>query len=334
MSLKTTTFYVFVALFVWSCNSDLEEEQLLDNTANTSNKTLTQEPITLGNENETYEEESFITGTKGSAGGGNCNNVVVINGFAYASCNSQIIIGELETGEFTNINTQVIGIAADAQRNLLFTYSGSVVRMFTLEDPTAPLEVASANAFFSTFTGFSAAGCTLTVSGGTSNATVFRYSANTLELELTSNGIPAVDNVTGTPNVHVAQTGPSEVTAFYSQDIGAVANWAIQRAIFNGSAELQSTPQRTVLTPLPFTGNFGPPFAPSNFGVESEYLDGRLYVAHFAVPGIEIIDVETGNLLAPIDLPYEPINIGTDGTSLFVVGPDNDTVDIRSFVLL
>ncbi len=321
MSLKTTIFCAFVSLLVWSCTSDLQDEQLIDTT---SNKTLVQQQADT-NDNEALEGENILIDLSARSGGGNCNNVVIVNGYAYASCGSQITIEELTTGETSTVNVQVIDIAADAQRGLLFTYSGTIVRMYTLEDPMAPLEVASANnVFFGAFTGISAAGCTLAVSGGTTNTTVFRYSANTLELELTENSIPAVDNVTGTPEVHVAQTGPSEITAFYSQDIGAVANWAIQRAIFNGVAELQSTPERTVLTPRPFVGSGGS----TNFPVESEYLNGLLYVAHFGVPGIEIVVADTGDLLTPISLPYNPVNIGTDGELLFVVGLDNDEVDI------
>ena len=322
MSSKATIFYVLLlSIFVWSCTSDSQEELLIDST----NKVLDQQQP----DSESTEELNIdILDFESRSGSGNCNNVIIVNGFAYASCNSQILIGELATGEITSMSASVINVTADAQRGLLFTYSGSQIRMFTLENPTAPEEVASTNASFSIFTGFSAAGCTLAVSGGTSNTTVFRYSANTFDLELTENSIPPVDNVTGTPNVHVTQTGPSEVTAFYSQDIGAVANWAIQPAIFNGVAELQSTPSRIVLTSGQFTGPFGAPFGPSNFPVESEYLDGRLYVAHFAVPGVEVIDVATGNLLPEIDLPYQPTNISTDGVSLFVVGVSNDEVDI------
>ena len=320
--------FTMAFLLCIGCTTDAED-QILDATSNKTavlSTAQSQEDDTVGEQ----EDAEVLINIGNRGGSNNCNHVVIINGFAYASCNSQLIIQELETGAISSLNMSIIDVAADEERSLLFTYSGSIIRMYTLDDPAAPEEVDSATANFSIFTGFSAAGCTLAVSGGTSNTTVYRYSANTLTLELSTNSIPAVDNVTGTPNVYVAITGtnPSEITAFYSQDIGAVANWAIQPAIFNGSAELQSTPERTVLTPLSFTGSFGAPFAPTNFGVESEYLDGRLYVAHFAVPGIEVIDVETGNLLAPIDLPYEPINVATDGTSLFVVGPENSTVDI------
>ncbi len=315
LALGSATFFI-------GCNTDTDQDSLVE-----VNKTF-QNSAEINAETD-FENIEIPLGAQ-NRGANNCNHVVIINGYAYASCNSQLFIENLETGDASSVNMSIIDVAADEERSLLFTYNGSVIRMYTLDDPMDPEEVDSASANFSVFTGFSAAGCTLAVSGGTSNTTVYQYSANTLELTLSTNSIPAVDNVTGTPNVHVAVTGtnPSEITAFYSQDIGQVANWAIQPAIFNGSAQLQSTPSRTVLTPLQFTGTFSAPFAPTNFGVESEYLDGRLYVAHFAVPGIEVVDVATGDLLNPIDLPYEPINIVTDGTLLFVVGIENNTVDV------
>ncbi len=314
-------------LFVLSCSTESTIEEL---DVDIQSENLIQSQL-IEEEESTFINLDKVTkpeNTSAQSGGGNCNHVVIINGYAYASCNSQLIISNLETGEIATQNMSIIDVAADEVRSLLFTYNGSTIRLFSLDNPMAPQEEDTASASFSIFTGFSAAGCTLAVSGGTSNTTVYRYSIDPYELVLTSSGIPAVDNVTGTPNVHVALTAPGEITAFYSQDIGAVANWAIQPAIFNGAAELQSTPQRTVLTPLPFTGSFNAPFAPTNFGVESEYLDDRLYVAHFAVPGIEVVDVATGNLLSPINLSFEPINVATDGSLLFVVGPDHSTVDI------
>lgn len=267
---------------------------------------------------------------KNRAGSGPCRNVVIIDGYAYGACDGQILIGELQTGTITVFESAADDITADAERGLLFTQSGSSIRMFTVENPQAPVEVDNATANFGLFSGISAAGCTLAVSGGVggSDTRVFVYSADTLTIEVTENGIPAADNVTGTPDVHVAVTGGGEIMAFYSQDIGAVANWAIQPAIFNGAAELQSTPDRIVLTQGAFPGPFGDPFGPANFPVESEFLNDRLYVAHFAVDGVEVIDVNNGTLLSPIDLGYEPTNIGTDGESLFVVGVNNDEVDI------
>ena len=157
-----------------------------------------------------------------------------------------------------------------------------------------------------------------------SNTQVYTYTASSISL--ITNGVPVVDNVTGNPDVHVISRGDG-IRAFYSQDIGAVANWAIQIADLNSNGEVISTPPSIVLTPGQFSGSLGI-FAPANFPVESEFLNDRLYVANFAAQGIEVINLNVSNELSLISLPYEPTNIGTDGTSLFVVGASNDAVDI------
>lgn len=330
MTLKNTWIYaVLLLLITWSCTTDTQEDLLLESTSNASSVTTsaavpsdeTEEAIEISNLGELVTVRS---------GGGTCTNVVIVEGHAYAACGNEILIAALATGEITVFSSAADDITADAQRGLVFTQAGSNVRMFTIENPTAPVQVATATVNFGLFSGISAAGCTLAISGGVggSDTRVFRYSASDLDLVLTEDGIPIVDNTTGTPDVHVAQTGSGEITAFYSQDIGAVTNWAIQPAVFNGAAELQSTPARTVLTVGSFGGPFGAPFGPANFPVESEYLDGMLYVAHFAADGIEVIDVASGALLDSFPLPYEPTNISTDGTSLFVVGVTNNEVDI------
>ncbi len=311
--LSKLTFLIAALFFIVSCENDAEVDTTTANSI-INNSNLSLEELTVLNANNQ---------------GSSCTNVVIANGFAYAACDNIILIANLKTGDVNSMTSAADDITVDEGLGLLFTQAGTTVRMFDLSNPSAPDQVASASVNFGLFSGVSAAGCALVVSGGVggSDTRVFRYSADNFDLVLTENGIPAADNTTGTPDVHVARTGQG-VMAFYSQDIGSVANWAIQPALFNGVAELQSTPPRIVLTPGSFPGPFGAPFGPANFPVESEYLDGNLYVAHFAVPGIEVIDIANGSLLSPFDLPYQPTNIGTDGELLFVVGVNNDTVDI------
>jgi hypothetical protein len=201
--------------------------------------------------------------------------------------------------------------------------------MLRFENPMEPEVVATVNANFSIFSGLSAANCVLAVSGGAggSNTRIFNYSASQGTLELATDGIPIVDNRTGAPDVLVrAVSGGAQ--GFYSQDLGNVANWGIQIVNFNGAGAVLSTPDVVVLTPGQFQGPFGAPFGPANFPVESEYLNGRLYVANFAAEGIEVIDLDNNNAVSQIPLGYEPINIGTDGEFLFVVGVTNNEVDV------
>lgn len=146
------------------------------------------------------------------------------------------------------------------------------------------------------------------------------------EASLATDGIPDIDSATGNPDVHLnaAATG---VTAYYSQDIGAVTNFAIQPVAINTAGDVTQIGANIVLAKASF--DFDSAFSPANFPVESEFLDGLLFVAHFAAQGVEVIDTANGSVRVPIiPLPHEPTNIATDGTLLFVVGLSNATVDI------
>lgn len=282
-----------------------------------------EEPDAIGDEpadaNENIDSTSLATN--------GCQNVVIVNNFAYASCGNGIEVISLETLERNFLDFSADDITADAALGILFTQSGNDLRMLALTTPMEPQEIAVVNTNFGIFSGISAANGILVVSAGTggSDTQVYTYSATTLDL--VTNGIPLVDGVTGNPDVHVAAS-TNGATAFYSQDLGAVANWGIQIVAFDATGAIVNTPPVVVLTPRRFTGSFGIPFGPANFPTESEFLNNSLYVAHFAAPGIHIIDLENSNDLSLIPLSYEPTNIGTDGTSLFVVGVTETTIDV------
>lgn len=262
-------------------------------------------------------------------GGSDCLNVVIVDGYAYGACNSELVVVELASGTSFIIDSEADDISADAERGLLFTQSGTTITMFSLDDPTAPQVAATVTANFSVFSGLSAANCVLAVSGGAggSNTRIFNYSLDDLTLTLATDGIPLVDNRTGAPDILVIPVDGG-AQGFYSQDLGAVANWGIQIVDFNGSGGVINTPPVVTLTPGQFQGPFGFPFGPANFPVESEFLNGKLYVANFAAEGLEVIDLANNNDLSVIPLGYEPINVATDGVSLFVVASTNSTVDI------
>jgi len=237
-----------------------------------------------------------------------CQNVVIVDGFAYAACGNGIEIVNLETFE----------------RNFI---SAPTLQQFDLVNPMEPGLIATAGTNFSLFSGVSAANGILVVSAGStaSNTEVYAYDATTLSLLIS--GIPLVDDRTGNPDVHVASTANGAL-AFYSEDLGAVANWGIQIIEFDVNGNILDLPEVVVLTPRLFTGTFGSPFGPANFPMESEFLNDRLYVAHFAANGIHVIDLSASNALTLIPLGYEPTNIATDGVELFVVAVELDTVDI------
>ncbi len=256
-----------------------------------------------------------------------CTNVVIANGYAYAACGSEIQIAELATGTRNTISITADDITVDAINGLLFTQSRTSINMLSLNNPISPQLIANNRANFSIFSGLSAANGVLVVSGGAgrSNTRVFNYSSS--NLSLATNGISVVDNRTGAPDVHVTATA-NGAKAFYSQDLARVSNWGIQIVDFDTSGNILSIPPVVVLTPGRFRGSFGAPFGPANFPVESEFLNNHLYVANFAAQGIESIDLNNNNQVSRIPLRYQPSNISTDGTSLFVLGINRSVIDI------
>jgi len=255
-----------------------------------------------------------------------CQNVVIIDEFAYAACGTGIEVVDLNTLERNFITLAADDITGDADVGVLFTQSGNTLQQFDLVNPLQPNPVATVATNFSVFSGVSADNGILVVSAGSggSNTEVYTYDANSLSLAVA--GIPVVDGRTGNPDVHVAVTDTG-ATAYYSQDLGAVANWGIQIVEFDIDGNILALPEVVVLAPELFTGSFGVPFGPANFPVEGEFLNDRLYVAHFAADGVQVIDRSASNALSLIPLGYEPTNITTDGDELFVVGVSRSIVD-------
>ena len=255
-----------------------------------------------------------------------CQNVVILNGFAYAACGTGIEVVDLDSFERNFVSQPADDITGDASLGVLFTQSGTTLRQFDLVNPMAPNPITTVDTNFAIFSGVSAANGILAVSGGSGGANTEIYTYDTISLSLVLPGIAAVDNQIGNPDVHVAASGDG-ATAFYSQDIGAAANWGLQIVELDSSGNVTAIPEAVVLTPGQFFVNFGLPFSPANIPIEGEFLDGRLYVAHFAAEGIEVIDTSDSNALSLIPLGYEPTNIATDGSQLFVVAVSRDIVD-------
>ncbi len=256
-----------------------------------------------------------------------CQNVVILNEFAYAACETGIEIVNLNSLERNFVLVPADDISGDAELGVLFSQSGNTLTQFDIVDPLEPSVISSVNTNFSIFSGISSANGVLVVSGGSggSNTQVYTYNSSSLSLRIS--GIPQVDGQTGNPDVHVAQI-TNGVLAFYSQDLGFVANWGIQAVEFDGDGNIVDVPEVVVLTPGAFTGSFGVPFGPANFPVESEFLNNQLYVAHFASNGLQVIDRSASNALSTIPLGYQPTNVATDGNQLFVVSVDRSIVDI------
>ena len=267
---------------------------------------------------------SYAQSTNSSLASNGCLNVVIANDFAYAACGQEIEVISLTTLERRLINVAADDISADAQAGLLFTQSGRNITMLSLSNPSQPSVITTATTNFSIFSGLSASSGVLAISGGAGSADTQIYTYTTNSLSLQTDGIPAIDSATGNPDVLLNQT-PSGITAYYSQDIGGVANFAIQPVSLSNQGAVISIEDDVVLTPGRF--DFSLDLGPSNFPVESEFLNGRLYVAHFAAQGIEVINTANNNQLEQvIPLDFVPTNIASDGALLFVVGSNNNSV--------
>ena len=261
-----------------------------------------------------------------SLASGGCSNAVIVDGFAYGACGTEIEVVSLADLSRSLISVVANDIAADPANGLLFTQAGTSLNLLSLADPAAPVLQDSATTNFSAFSGISAANGVLVVSAGAGSADTQVYTYTDTDLTLATDGIAELDSAVGNPDVHVVPTATG-ITAYYSQDIGAVANFAIQPVELGTNGEVLSVLPDVVLTPRAFDSNSA--FSPANFPVESEFLADQLFVANFAADGIEVIDIANNNaLLASIPLFYEPTNITTDGALLFVVGLTNATVDI------
>lgn len=318
--MKYCTFFPFVSalalsalLFMSSCTSDGDQ-----------NTTVNVPDTPSGNNGNPPDGMMDETGSLATNG---CQNVVIFNGHAYAACGEEMEVVSLTTLERNLLNISADDITIDISTGRLFTQSGRTLRMFNLDNPMEPTMVTSTQTSFSIFSGISAANGVIAVSGGSTNSDTQVYTSTDTSITLVNDGISVVDNVTGNPDVHVAATS-NGATAFYSQDLGNVANWGIQIVEFDTNAQVLETPQVVVLTPGQYRGTFNAPVGPANFPMESEFLDNKAYVAHFAAPGIHVIDLENNNELSLIPLSYEPINIGTDGNMLFIIGLNNATIDV------
>jgi hypothetical protein len=255
-----------------------------------------------------------------------CTNVVIFNGYAYGACGDQIEIVNLENGSRNAIPVAADDIAIDASTQNLFVQSRTLLQALSLTDPFAPNLIASTQTNFAIFSGVGAANGVVVVSAGSRTSDTQVYNFNTGDFNLINNGITEVDRVTGNPDVHVVETA-NGIRAFYSQDLGLVTNWGIQIVDFNADGTVLNIPNVIELASQQFTGGFSL-IAPANFPLESEFLNNRLYVAHFAVNGIQVVDLNNDNAISSINLGYQPINIATDGTLLFTVGTTSNVVSI------
>jgi len=302
--LKASILFIFLSFF--SCASD---------------DSSTEETNTIENPTEQVTPKSSESlATNG------CSNVVIFNNYAYAACGEQLEIVSLSDGKRNIVSIASNDITIDPSNETLFIQARNQISALSIENPINPTVITTSTTNFGIFSGIDAANGIIVISAGVrgSNTQVYTYTNNTFNLA--TDGIAAIDNVTGNPDVHITET-TNGARAFYSQDLGSVANWGIQIVDFNNTGTVVNTEDVVTLTPQRLTGGFST-ISPANFPVEGEFLNNKFYVAHFAANGIEVIDLDNNNTLSQISLGFQPINITTDGTSLFAVGISNKTVSI------
>jgi len=315
----------FLSIFLLSsCSSDDDGDSLIEQVAG-EDVIGSDDGIGSGVTDDDSTSEVDIN----SLASNGCQNVVIIDEFAYAACETGIEVVDLGSLERNFVSIPADDITGDADLGVLFTQSGNTLTQFDLVNPLQPEVIATVGTNFSLFSGVSAANGILVVSAGSGEADTQVYTYDSNSLTLTIAGIAQVDSQTGNPDVHVAATSDGAL-AFYSQDLGLVANWGIQIVEFDVAGNILDIPDVVVLTPGAFSRSFGVPFGPANFPVESEFLNEQLYVAHFAANGLQVIDRSASDALSLIPLGYEPTNIATDGSQLFVVSVDRNIVDIVS----
>ena len=313
----------FVTLFLVACSSGGSNTVIT--TPQESNDELTD--VVTDEPTDSSDESNLIAVDGNSLATIGCQNVVIIDTFAYAACGNGIEIVNLNSLERSFLPQPADDISGDAELGLIFTQSGNTLQQFDLANPMQPNLINTANTNFALSSGVSSANGILVISAGSTDSDTQVYTYDNTTLSLAIAGIPEVDGRTGNPDVHVA-AAPDGAIAFYSQDLGFVANWGIQIVEFDITATITDVPDVVVLTPGQFTGSFGFPIGPANFPLQSEFLDDRLYIAHFAANGIQIIDRLEDNAISLIPLGYEPTNITSDGIELVVVAVNRNIVDI------
>jgi hypothetical protein len=93
---------LFLTVLFFSCDTDSVNEELLVSNTTT---TIASQTTNALEDQESVQELGEIKTIRGSDG---CTNVVVVNGFAYATCGSSIQIAELATDQRSSV-----AIAAD-----------------------------------------------------------------------------------------------------------------------------------------------------------------------------------------------------------------------------
>jgi len=246
---------------------------------------------------------------------GETNNVIAVGGTAYAS------LGALGLGIFDSDTGEQLGTvaprdggsiddvaAADGLLFLLDAQSPGQLSVASLADPVAPVFIGDAlDVPVAPFTGVSAGGGRVVVSGGTSLLTVHTYSADgTLGADTQS-----IDLGTGQPDVLVAADGAHAYvsTHFEGDDFGLTVI-ALDAVAVTG-------------TLLVDCAGFTPGGAhPANFPIEAALAgdDTLLMAVGGGLVVIDVRDPAAPGLIRLMPVDVHPVNVDALGSRAAIVG--------------
>ncbi|MEO0649360.1 MAG: hypothetical protein AAFZ65_01620 [Planctomycetota bacterium] len=254
------------------------------------------------------------------------NNVVVVDGFAYAALGvGGIGVVDLERRTGTRIappagSGSVDDVAvADGLLFALDAAGAGNLSVFSLADGGVPALVDGPTPVpVSPFAGVSAGGGRVVTSGGTSLLRVYTYDA----AGQLSASFASADLGTGQPDVLVDPTGDQAfVSTDFSGTVGGSGFGITIINLFNPPA----SPTVFAQIGIPGAGFTPGGGGPANFAIESARVDDLLLVASGA--GLTVVDLAAQTVL-PFGIGISGVSVDASSTRAFVVG----TTPLRSLV--
>jgi len=141
---------------------------------------------TPGDDSETPGDTLVAEVDTDSLADNGCQNVVILNEFAYAACETGIEVVDLNSLERNFVSIPADDITGDADLGVIFTQAGNSLTQLDLVNPLAPNAINTVNTNFSIFSGISSANGVLVVSAGSggSDTEVYTYDADSLTLSI------------------------------------------------------------------------------------------------------------------------------------------------------
>lgn len=254
------------------------------------------------------------------------SNVVIEGGHAYSAGGpAGLSVTDLFTRESIRVlppagSDRVDDISvADGFLFLMDGANGGALSVMSLADPALPTLVSGPIPVpVGPFSGVSARGGRVVVSGGTSRLTVRSYGPD----GMLSASSATIDLGIGQPDVLLSEDG---TRAFVSTDFaGAVggAGFGVTTLNLFAPPAAPTIASRTGIPGAGFTAGFQ---GPANFPIESALVNGQLVTAHGG--GLSRISAG-GALLGTTSLGFPAVNVDDAGDRVFVVGAGRSLAEV------